>query len=103
MNEAVLIWEENSKDSDGFPIAIKHRKETYAREKSVARAEAYEAMRSKVNISTVLEIRLEDWEETRHIVNGKPEYARKIEYDGCTYSIVRAYKKGKSAIELTCG
>lgn len=101
--EIELIWEEITKDTDGFPVRIPKVVEAYAEEKSVRRSEAYEAKRSGVSVSTVLELRIEDWEETMHIVNGKKEYARKVRFDGCEYDIIRAYKVDKAKIELTCG
>lgn len=102
MHEAKLIWEENGKDADGFPVKTEHMVETYCREKSATRQECYESMRAGVDVKTVLEIRQETWEKTRHIVNEKPEYARRVEYDECIYDIVRTYKIGKSKIEVVC-
>lgn len=101
--EVELIWEEITKDQDGFAVKKKRAVSAFAEEKTVKRSEAYEAMRSGVSVQTVLEIRQEDWEETMHIVNGKKEYARKVQFDGCEYDIVRAYKKNKAKIELSCG
>ena len=49
------------------------------------------------------EIRQEDWEQTRHTVNGKTEYARKVEHDGRVYEIKRTYKTGKAKMEVICG
>ena len=103
METAILIWEDIVKDKEGFPISDPHETETYAEEKSATRTEVYEALRTGVDVKTILEIRQEDWEATRHIVDGKPEYARKIKFDGCTYDIIRAYRKGKATVELTCG
>ena len=51
----------------------------------------------------VFEIRQEDWEETRHLVDGKPEYARRVAHDGHEYDIKRTYKTGKAKIEVICG
>lgn len=101
--EIELIWEEITKDIDGFPINKPKKIKADAEEKSVKRAEVYEAMRAGVSAQTVLEIRQEDWEETMHIVNGKKEYARKVQFDGCEYDIIRSWKVNKSKIELTCG
>lgn len=97
-----LIWEEIGKDEDGFPKTIRHDVECFASEKSVTRAETYESMRAGVSVKTVFSLRQEAWESTRHIVDGKPEYARKVECDGCIYYIVRAFKKGKSKVEVSC-
>ena len=101
-----LIWNEidnTKKNENGFPESAKHELEVYAEEKSVGRTEKYEAMRTVINVSTVLSLRIEDWELTRHIEDGKPAYARKVLIDGCEYKIVRAFKTGKARIELTCG
>ncbi len=97
-----LIWEELAKDEDGFPKKWEKSIETYAKERAVTRAETYESMRAGVSVRIILEIRQEDWERTRHIVNKKAEYARKVKVNGCEYDIVRAYKKGKASVELTC-
>lgn len=99
-----LIWEETVKDEDCFNKKVPHCVSAYVlREKSVTRAETYDSMRAGVSTKIVLEIRTEDWEQTRHIVNEKTEYARKAEYNGCTYDIVRIYKVGKSKVEVICG
>lgn len=100
--EGILAWEETGKDEDGFPQTIQHKTSVYLREAAVKRAEAYEAMRTGVNLTAVFRVRLEDWEETRHINNGKPAYAEKVVIDGAEYDIVRAYKPDKFMVELTC-
>lgn len=100
--EGVLIWEETGKDADGFPQTIQRKVPAYLRETAVKRAEAYEAMRSGVKLSAVFQVRLEDWEETRHLNNGKPAYAEKVVIDRVEYDIIRAYKPDKSMVELTC-
>ena len=101
--EAVLIYEINGKDEDGFPVASTERVGVYVREKTATRTEFYEAYRSGITVSMVFEIRQEDWELTRHTTaNGKKAYATRIEYDGGTYDIVRAWKNDKSMIELVC-
>ena len=76
-----LIWEEIGKDEDGFEKNEEVSIDAFCKEKSVTRMEAYESMRAGVSVQAVFEIRQEDWEETRHIVNGKPEYARKAEHE----------------------
>ncbi len=100
--EGVLIWEETRKDADGFPQTIQHKTPAYLSETAIKRAEAYEAMRTGVELTAVFRVRLEDWEETRHINNGKPAYAEKVIIDGSEYDIVRVYKPDKSMVELTC-
>lgn len=98
-----LIWEEIGKDEDGFRMSRPQRRMVpIVQEKSVTRSECYESMRAGVSVKTVFEIRQEDWEDTRHMVNRKPEYARKVVFDGAEYDIVRTYKVRKSTIEIVC-
>ena len=71
-----LIWNEidnTKKNENGFPEPVKHELDVYAEEKSVGRTEKYEAMRTGINVSTVLSLRIEDWELTRHIEAGKTD------------------------------
>ena len=103
INIIKLIWEEIVKDDDGFPLNKEHTVEVYCKEKSVTRMEKYESMRAGVSVEKVFEIRKEDWESTRHMENGKPEYARKAEYDGYVYDIQRTYSDNKAKIEVMCG
>ena len=102
INTIKLIWEEIGKDADGFPQNKEHAIEAYCQQKSVTRIEAYESMRAGVSIQVIFEIRQEDWEETRHILDGNLEYARQVEYEGRRYDIQRTYKIGKSKIEVMC-
>lgn len=103
MEQIDLLWEEIQKDEDGFPVTQQHGYAAYGEKKSATRMEVYEAMRAGVEVKAVFEVRLEDWEETKHLNNGRTEYARKIVYDGEEYEIVRAYEVGKSKVEVTCG
>lgn len=103
MEVVELIWEEIKKDPDGFESPVIHAVKAYAQEKSVTRSEKYQSMNAGVSVETVFEVRQEGWEETRHTVNGKPEYARKIKAGEWKYDIIRAYKIGKSKIEVVCG
>lgn len=101
--QAVLIYITHGKDEDGFPIETEERTEVFVREKSATRTEFYESLRSGITASEMFEVRLEDWLLTRHITdNGKAAYATRIEYDGATYDIIRAYKNDRSMVELTC-
>lgn len=100
--EAKLLIVINGKDEDGFAIDEKKEIPIFVREKSATRTEFYEALRSGVSIKTVLETRLEDWEQSAHMVGEKKEYATKIEYDGSIYDIVRTFKNDKSTIEIVC-
>lgn len=100
--EAKLLIVTNSKDEDGYPVAHKQEIPVFVREKSVTRAEFYEALRSNVQVKIILEARQEDWELSAHMVGRKKEYASQIEYDGAVYDIVRTYKSDKSLIEIIC-
>lgn len=101
--EAKLLIITNGKDEDGFPVeTTKKEIPIYVNEKSATRAEFYEALRTGIKVKTVLETRQEDWELSAHMVDGKREYATRIEYDGSVYDIVRTYKSDKSMIEIIC-
>lgn len=101
--EATLLWSSKTKDKDGFPVETEHSVDIFAEEKSIVRAEFYEAMRAGVEVKLVLETRQEDFELSAHEEDGKKVYARKVEYEGYTYDIVRTYKTGKSKIQIICG
>ena len=102
--EAKLIWTELSQNKNGFPIKTDNTVDVFAEEKEIVRSEFYEAMRSGITVKKILRVRLEDYELSKHLNNdGKTEYATEIEYDGERYKIIRAYGKGKSKLELTCG
>lgn len=99
-----LIWESLEKDEDGFPQNKKHSINVHVlEEKSITRAEAYDSMRAGVSVKTVLVIRQEDFEDTRHMIDKKAQYARKAIYKDSEYDIIRTYKVGKSKIEIVCG
>lgn len=101
--QAVLIYVTNGHDDDGFPIEHTEEKTVFVREKSATRTEYYESLRAGQTVSLVLEVRLEDWELTRHKTsNGRKAYATKAKYDGDVYDIIRTYKNDKSMIELIC-
>lgn len=100
--EAKLLVIINEKDEDGFPIEEKREIPIFVREKSATRTEFYEALRSGVSIKTVFETRLEDWEQSTHMVVGKKEYATQIEHDGSIYDIVRTFRNDKAMIEIIC-
>jgi hypothetical protein len=100
--EAKLLVVTTGKDADGFAVEKKQEIPIFVREKSAARSEFYEALRTGITVKTVLETRQEDFELSAHIIAGKKEYATRIEYDGAVYDIVRTYKNEKSMIELVC-
>lgn len=100
--EANLLVIKNEKDEDGFAVEKEEKIPIYVMEKSAARTEFYEALRSGITVKMILETRQEDWELSAHMVGGKKQYATQIEYDGAVYDIVRAYKTDRSMIEITC-
>ena len=100
--EGELIWEEEKKDSDGFPSTERRSVPAILTEKSIKRAESYEALRTGIALTAVFTARQEDWENTRHQNNGRPAYAEKVIVDEAEYEIVRTYKTGRSMIEIVC-
>lgn len=100
--EANLLIVTYGKNENGFPVESLERIPVYVREKSAMRMEFYEALRSGVQIKTVLEMRQEDYELSAHTVDGRKEYATQVEYGGNIYQILRTYRDGKSMVELTC-
>ncbi len=100
--EAKLIIVENDKDDDGFPVETTKEIPVYVSKKSAVRSEHYEALRSGILVKLVLELRVEDFELSAHRVEGRKEYASRVEYDGGIYNIVRTYGTDKATIELIC-
>lgn len=100
--EATLLVVTNGKDGDGFPVTQKQEIPIFVRERSVTRAEFYEALRSGIQARIILEVWQADWELSAHTAGKKKEYASQIEYDGAVYDIVRTYKNDKSMIEIVC-
>ena len=100
--EGELVYEVELKDRDGYPTKKTCNFPAILTEKSIKRAESYEALRSGITLTAVFETRQEDWETTRHLNNGRPAYAEKVIIDGAEYEIVRTYKTGKSMIEIVC-
>lgn len=103
--EAKLLVVTNSKNDNGF---VTDREVTeypvFVQEKSVTRAEFYDALRANINVKTVLLAWYDDWELTAHKVGDHTEYATQVEYGGNTYNIVRTYRDtaNKSLIEIVC-
>jgi SPP1 family predicted phage head-tail adaptor len=99
----VYTGDTEQQDADGFPITGDINTEILAEHKSVTRTEFYSAMQSGMKPSIVFEIWNDDFELTRHIVNDKPAYADRVEYDGVTYNIIRTYSTDNTKLELICG
>ena len=102
VEEEYLVVINNENYEDGLPVENAEKIPNYVMEKSAARTEFYEALRSGITVKMILETRQEDWELSAHMVGGKKQYATQIEYDGAVYDIVRAYKTDSSMIEITC-
>lgn len=101
--EVALVTQVAEKDPGGLPCKSEGRKTSvYAEEKSVARSEFYQAMRAGITPKMVFEVRQEDFELSAEKTDKGTVYPSKLISGGTEYSIVRAYRKGKSKIELTC-
>lgn len=100
---ANLIYIIETEDDDGYAIQSDVKTEVFVSKKSVTRSEFYTAMQSGMKPSVIFELRIEDYELTKHIENGKALFADKVEYEGAIYDIIRTYSKNESMIELTCG
>lgn len=103
--EIELIWTQNMEDEDGYAVKTQeYSRCIFAEEKSVARNEFYEAMRSGIKVKRIFEVRKEDFELSRHRDEAeKVKYAEYAVYEGERYRIIKAYGKGKSKVELACG
>lgn len=99
---ANLLFVTRGYDSEGFEKEVETKIEVFVNKQSVKRSEFYTAMQSGVTPTIAFELRIEDWELSRTIVDGKAKYAEHIEYDGAKYRIVRAFEKDNSIVELTC-
>jgi hypothetical protein len=100
---AKLIYATHTQDGNGFDVEAPVEIDVFVDKKSVTRSEFYAAMKAEKKPSIMFDLRVEDWELSRHIEGSKVLYADKIEYDSGTYNIIRSYEKGGSMIELTCG
>lgn len=101
--EAKLLVVKNAKDKDGFAEeSITEEYPVYVTEKSATRSEYYAALQAAIQIKLVLEMRLEDWEQTAHLSGNRKEYATQLEYDGAVYDILRTYRTDKAKIEIIC-
>lgn len=100
--EAYLIIVKNEKDADGFPVEKAEKYPKYVTRKSATRSEFYQALQSGIQVKLVVEMRVEDWEETAYMVGKRKEYPTQLEYDGAVYDIVRTYQADKATIEIIC-
>lgn len=98
-----LIYVTTTDDGEGFDVEEEVKTEVFAKQKSVKYTQKYLAMQAGVVPEIILEIRMEDWELTKHIVNGFPEYAKKVQIDEAIYSIESDYSPNGSKVFLTLG
>jgi len=100
---ATLIYLAKSVDSEGFPTETPTNYEVFVEKKSIKRSEFYASMQAGMKPSIAFNLRIEDFEATKHIVDLQAVYATKITYDGATYDILRDYSVDDAMTELTCG
>lgn len=60
-------------------------------------------MQAGMNPTISMSTRTEEYEQTKHIVNGRAQYAQYVVYDDAEYKILRSYDTGNGMIELTLG
>ena len=99
---AMLIYESITNNDEGNPVSIPAEIEVLAEEKSVKRAEYYAASQQGKKPELVLEIWKDDYELTKHDVDGRKKYAEKVRYDGSEYNIERTYSEDGMVLELVC-
>jgi hypothetical protein len=90
-------------DADGFNVDVAVEYEIFVEKKSVTRSEFYMAMSAGMKPKIVLSTRIENYEQTRTVVDGVAKYAEKIRYEDAVYDIIRTYEKDSAYIELMCG
>lgn len=78
-------------DSDGYPTETVQETDVWANVKSATRSEFYAANAVGINVSLVVEVHIEDWNNQTQVV-----------HNGKVYDVVRAYQKGLGTVELTC-
>lgn len=98
---ATLIYKGKQSDDEGFDIESIEEYEIYADINSVKRTEFYAAMQAGMKPSISISTRVEEYEQTKHIVNGRAVYAQYVMCDDAEYKIIRSYSKGDGMIELT--
>ena len=90
-------------DADGFNADVAVEYEIFVEKKSVTRSEFYMAMSAGMKPKIILSTRIENYEQTRTVVDGVAKYAEKIRYEDAVYDIIRTYEKDSAWIELMCG
>ncbi len=105
MNDVIanLIYITKQDDGEGNDIDTPVKTEVFGNMQSVKYTQKYLAMQSGVHPLSILKIRKEDWELTKHIVNHMPEYATKVSIDDAVYNITDSYSPDGSKMLLTLG
>jgi hypothetical protein len=105
MNDVIakLIYITTKDDGEGFDVNTKVETDVFAKKQSVKYTQKYLAMQVGQNPELQLEIRMEDWELTKHIVNHMSLYATKADIDGAVYDIKDNYSPDGSKVYLTLG
>lgn len=101
--EAILLVITNDQDEDGFPVETIKKIPVFVQERSVRYTEFYDALKAGYNPKIVLEMRIEDWEMSRKVADGKVSYASRVIYDEEELHVIRTFKKDKAKIQVTCG
>lgn len=100
---ATLITVTTEKNSNGFPVNSETPYEVYVRRKSVNRSEFYQSMQAGITATVIFSMCLPDYEEAIIVdADGMKHKPSKIDCDGDTFNIIRAYSKDDDTIELTC-
>jgi hypothetical protein len=105
MNDVIvnLIYITPQDDGEGFDIETEVKTEVFATQKSVKYTQKYLAMQVGQKPEIILEMRAENWELTKHIVNDMPEYATKADINGAVYKILGDYSPDGAKVLLTLG
>lgn len=89
-------------NDNGFPVNTETAIAVGADIDSVGGAEVYAALRNDIELTFLLRMRKEDWDLSKHTVDGIPEYATNVRLDGVLYKVIKTYTKA-SVTEVTCG
>lgn len=92
----------NPVNANGFPMNTEVAISVFADSDSIGGAEMYAALRNDISLIFLLKLRKEDWELSKHVVNGYFEYADKIRYEGALYKVIKTFTKDY-VTEVSCG
>lgn len=95
-----LISVEDSKDSDGYPIATETAREVFCSVcDGVVRSEFYEAYKAGITASATIELWQDDYFDAWPKGYNND---RLIEQDGVRYKVIRQYPTGYGTLECSC-